>query len=300
VTTGTGGRAAAETRSTLTTSRSVPFGGGHHHWRPRSPGGPGTSWSTTLALAAIPICPHVTAVTDRERESRRFRTLSVSELGKSLRYDRHWFTGGPGDPARRPTGAATARAWSLEDLARRTGVSRSTLSRLERGGDQPDRDAARPPGQRLRTHRRPPVAEIEAQPVQLLRAVEQAVWRDEASGFARRSVSPPYANLRGDRRVPASARRRPVLRPAARGRPRATCLGAGWHARSSRPARGVPAAPRRLSAAAPVGTNPVSLREPRAGPVRPLLGPTVTCARSVDPFADLGQIRAAEDQTTRI
>ncbi|CAM5516313.1 hypothetical protein SANTM175S_07660 [Streptomyces antimycoticus] len=32
----------------------------------------------------------------------------------------------------------------------------------------------------------------------MVRAAAQPVWRDETSGFARRSVSPPHAGLRGE------------------------------------------------------------------------------------------------------
>ncbi|GAA5066124.1 XRE family transcriptional regulator [Thermocatellispora tengchongensis] len=90
------------------------------------------------------------------------------------------------------------RGWSLEELAERTGVSRSTLSRLERGEISPTAALLN----RLcaaygRTMSRL-LAEVESGPPQVVRAAEQAVWRDEESGFVRRSVSPPHAGLRGE------------------------------------------------------------------------------------------------------
>ncbi|MCI2417910.1 XRE family transcriptional regulator [Saccharopolyspora sp. K220] len=90
------------------------------------------------------------------------------------------------------------RGWSLEELARRTGISRSTLSRLERAEISPTATLLN----RLcaayeRTMSRL-LAEVESEPPQLVRADQQAVWRDGASGFTRRSVSPPHPGLRGE------------------------------------------------------------------------------------------------------
>jgi transcriptional regulator with XRE-family HTH domain len=90
------------------------------------------------------------------------------------------------------------RGWSLEDLAARTGVSRSTLSRLERGEISP---TAAMLGRLCAAYERTMsrlLAEVESEPAQLLRAREQPVWRDEETGFVRRTVSPPHAGLRGE------------------------------------------------------------------------------------------------------
>jgi transcriptional regulator with XRE-family HTH domain len=90
------------------------------------------------------------------------------------------------------------RGWSLDELAGRTGVSRSTLSRLERGEISP---TAALLGRLCAAYERPMsrlLAEVESAPRQLLPAADQAVWRDKASGFTRRSVSPPHAGLRGE------------------------------------------------------------------------------------------------------
>lgn len=91
-----------------------------------------------------------------------------------------------------------ARGWSLEDLARRTDISRSTLSRLERAEISP---TAALLGRLCAAHERTMsqlLAEVESEPPQLVRAGAQAVWRDESSGFERRSVSPPHPGLRGE------------------------------------------------------------------------------------------------------
>ncbi|MET8646651.1 XRE family transcriptional regulator [Streptomyces sp. NPDC004675] len=90
------------------------------------------------------------------------------------------------------------RGWSLEELAERSGVSRSTLSRAERAETSPTASLLN----RLcavygRTMSRL-LSEVEAEPAQVVRAAEQTVWRDSASGFVRRSVSPPHRGLRGE------------------------------------------------------------------------------------------------------
>ncbi|QIJ65816.1 XRE family transcriptional regulator [Streptomyces sp. JB150] len=91
-----------------------------------------------------------------------------------------------------------ARGWSLGELAERSGVSRSTLSRAERAETSPtavvlNRLCAvygRTMSQLL--------SEVEAEPVPVVRAADQRSWEDRAAGFVRRSVSPPHAGLRGE------------------------------------------------------------------------------------------------------
>ncbi|MEU9664434.1 XRE family transcriptional regulator [Streptomyces bobili] len=92
------------------------------------------------------------------------------------------------------------RGWSLGELAERSGVSRSTLSRAERAEISPTAALLN----RLchvygRTMSRL-LSEVEAEagPVPLVRVGEQGVWEDRASGFVRRSVSPPHPGLRGE------------------------------------------------------------------------------------------------------
>ncbi|MEV0617411.1 XRE family transcriptional regulator [Nonomuraea sp. NPDC050404] len=90
------------------------------------------------------------------------------------------------------------RNWSLDDLASRAGISRSTLSRLERGEISP---TAALLGRLCAVYERTMsrlLAEVESEPPQLMTATAQPVWRDEESGFVRRSVSPPHPGLRGE------------------------------------------------------------------------------------------------------
>ncbi|MFH8530974.1 helix-turn-helix domain-containing protein [Streptomyces tendae] len=90
------------------------------------------------------------------------------------------------------------RGWSLGELAERSGVSRSTLSRAERAETSPTAAVLN----RLcavygRTMSRL-LSEVEAEPALLVRAAEQPVWEDRPGGFVRRSVSPPHPGLRGE------------------------------------------------------------------------------------------------------
>ncbi|TLQ46153.1 helix-turn-helix domain-containing protein [Streptomyces marianii] len=100
--------------------------------------------------------------------------------------------------AARLAGLRAERGWSLDDLAGRAGVSRSTLSRLERAEISP---TAALLGRLCTAFGRTMsqlLAEVESEPPQLVHSGRQLVWRDEASGFTRRSVSPPHPGLRGE------------------------------------------------------------------------------------------------------
>jgi transcriptional regulator with XRE-family HTH domain len=110
-------------------------------------------------------------------------------------------SGSDGWEARLPGRLAELRVerdWSLDDLAGRTGVSRSTLSRLERAEISP---TAALLGKLCSAYGKTMsqlLAEVESESPQLVRSGQQLVWRDEASGFTRRSVSPPRPGLRGE------------------------------------------------------------------------------------------------------
>lgn len=100
--------------------------------------------------------------------------------------------------ARRLAALRAEHGWSLDTLARTTGVSRSTLSRVERAEISP---TAALLGSLSTAYGRTPsqlLAEAEPDPPLLVRAADQDVWRDEASGFDRRTVSPPHPSLRGE------------------------------------------------------------------------------------------------------
>ncbi|SDN55311.1 helix-turn-helix domain-containing protein [Streptomyces wuyuanensis] len=111
--------------------------------------------------------------------------------------------GGQRDPvdvrlAVRLAGLRAERGWSLDELARRSGVSRSTLSRAERGEISPTASLL---GKLCAVHGRTMsqlLGEVEAAPAQLVRAAEQTVWTDESAGFVRRSVSPPHTGMRAE------------------------------------------------------------------------------------------------------
>jgi transcriptional regulator with XRE-family HTH domain len=90
------------------------------------------------------------------------------------------------------------RGWSLGELADRSGVSRSTLSRAERAEISPTAALLNRLCHVYGRTMSQLLSEVEAEPAQLVLAAEQQVWQDRASGFLRRSVSPPHAGLRGE------------------------------------------------------------------------------------------------------
>ncbi|GCB44156.1 helix-turn-helix domain-containing protein [Streptomyces sp. NL15-2K] len=90
------------------------------------------------------------------------------------------------------------RGWSLEELAERSGVSRSTLSRAERAEISPTASLLNRLCHVYGRTMSQLLSEVEAEPALLVRAAEQPVWEDRASGFVRRSVSPPTPGLRGE------------------------------------------------------------------------------------------------------
>jgi transcriptional regulator with XRE-family HTH domain len=100
--------------------------------------------------------------------------------------------------AARLAGLRQEQGWSLEELASRSRISRATLSRLERGETSPTATLL---GRLCTAYGRTMsrlLAEVEADPPLLLRAAEQRVWTDPATGFMRRSVSPPAAGYEAE------------------------------------------------------------------------------------------------------
>ncbi|MDT0320789.1 helix-turn-helix domain-containing protein [Streptomyces millisiae] len=90
------------------------------------------------------------------------------------------------------------RGLTLDELAARSGVSRSALSRLERAEISPTAAQLGRLGTVYGLTMSRLLAEVEREPPQLLRADQQPVWRDEATGFTRRSLSPPHPGLRAE------------------------------------------------------------------------------------------------------
>lgn len=85
------------------------------------------------------------------------------------------------------------RAWSLDALATRSGVSRSNISLIERGQSSPtasvlDKLSAGLGVTLASLFEEPAAPGVAASP--LARVAEQAVWTDPASGYLRRNVSP--------------------------------------------------------------------------------------------------------------
>ncbi len=103
-----------------------------------------------------------------------------------------------------------ARRWSLDELSALSGVSRASLSRIENGEVSPTASVL---GRLAGAHRTTVsrlLADIEGDAHALVRQDEQAEWVDPATGFRRRSVSPPslgfdcevlYCELPGGARV---------------------------------------------------------------------------------------------------
>src|SRR5262245_23941940 len=83
------------------------------------------------------------------------------------------------------------RGWSLDDLARHSGVSRATLSRLENAAISPTTGMLSKlcAAYGLTMSRLMHMAEGDFSA--LIRRGAQAVWNDPALGFKRRAVSPP-------------------------------------------------------------------------------------------------------------
>jgi transcriptional regulator with XRE-family HTH domain len=84
-----------------------------------------------------------------------------------------------------------ARSWSLDELSALSGVSRASLSRIENGEVSPTASVL---GRLAGAHRTTVsrlLADIEGDAPALVRRGEQPEWVDPATGFRRRSVSPP-------------------------------------------------------------------------------------------------------------
>ena len=90
------------------------------------------------------------------------------------------------------------RGWSLDELSNRSGVSRATLSRLENAEVSPTASVL---GKLCAAHgltlsRLMHMVEGEFAPV--VRRDAQPLWIDPATGYRRRSVSPPAQTLAGE------------------------------------------------------------------------------------------------------
>ncbi|MBJ3776194.1 helix-turn-helix domain-containing protein [Acuticoccus mangrovi] len=91
-----------------------------------------------------------------------------------------------------------ARGWSLEALAERCGVSRATLSRLEKAEVSPTAEVLGRLCAAYGITMSRLLAMVEVSFAPLVRRGEQAEWVDPATGFRRRIVSPPGEPLMGE------------------------------------------------------------------------------------------------------
>ena len=101
------------------------------------------------------------------------------------------------DIGRRVAGLRRSRDWPLEQLAEMSGVSRATLSRIERGDTSPTAAVlgrlARAFGVSMADLFGFGAPRLEAK----IARDDQPVWQDPETGFRRRSVSPASNGLRG-------------------------------------------------------------------------------------------------------
>ncbi len=93
--------------------------------------------------------------------------------------------------ARRFAALRTAQNWSLDELAQKTGISRTTLSRLERAETSPTAELLGRLCSAYGLTMSRLIAEVESAGTSLLKPDQQTQWRDPATGFLRRAVSPP-------------------------------------------------------------------------------------------------------------
>ncbi|MBZ5609818.1 MAG: XRE family transcriptional regulator [Acidobacteriia bacterium] len=100
--------------------------------------------------------------------------------------------------ARRLAALRAERAWTLEALAAKTGISRATLSRLERCELSPTAGMLNKLCAQFGWTASRLMAEAESGPPTVVRAAEQVTWKDPESGYVRRVLSPPHPNLKGE------------------------------------------------------------------------------------------------------
>ena len=83
-----------------------------------------------------------------------------------------------------------ARAWSLTDLAERASVSRAMVYKVERGESSPTANMLGKLSGAFGLSMSTLMARAELKQGRLLRAADQPLWKDPATGYIRRHVSP--------------------------------------------------------------------------------------------------------------
>ena len=99
--------------------------------------------------------------------------------------------------ARRITDLRQRRGLTLDDLAAASGLSRATLSRIERGETSPTAVSLGHLARAFSVTKAELFAAAEQEGNARLPAGEQAVWRDPQTGFCRRILSPAANGFRG-------------------------------------------------------------------------------------------------------
>lgn len=84
-----------------------------------------------------------------------------------------------------------ARGWALDELARRSGVSKAMLSRIERSESSPTAELLVRIAAAFEMTLSSLIARAEGASGTLRRAAEQPRWTDPATGYVRRHLSPP-------------------------------------------------------------------------------------------------------------
>ena len=92
----------------------------------------------------------------------------------------------------------TERTWSLDELAKRSGVSRATLSRLENAEVSPTAGVLGKLASAFGLTISRLMQMVEDKFAPLIPRDRQLLWSDPSIGFRRRSVSPPAQSLAGE------------------------------------------------------------------------------------------------------
>jgi len=100
--------------------------------------------------------------------------------------------------ARRLQALRTGKGWTLDALAERTGISRASLSRIERAELSPTATMLSALCRQYGWTISRLMAEAENGPVALVRVKDQVTWKDPDTGYIRRIVSPPNPHLKGE------------------------------------------------------------------------------------------------------
>ncbi|MFC7292519.1 helix-turn-helix domain-containing protein [Hirschia litorea] len=88
--------------------------------------------------------------------------------------------------------------YSLDQLAERSGISRGTLSRLEKGDVSPTTNVLGKLCSAYGLSMSRLMAMVETQFDPLVKAKDQQIWDDTKTGYTRKSVSPPNGHLSGE------------------------------------------------------------------------------------------------------